>query len=105
MDPELALLEPNSEIMQCSVCNAVIWKHRADPITARMSLPSHPWPSGKTAGQAMQMMVEAANDLHLWTVVLPAEEAARAHFAKKHRLRFWLWERYGWDRLLRRWLW
>lgn len=104
MNKEKALLEPNSEFMQCSVCDEVIWKHTTEPIQARMSLPSQPWPSGQTYGQAVQLMMEAANEMHIQNVVLPAEEAARSHFHKHHRLRLWLWERYGWNRLLRRWL-
>ncbi len=102
-DPELALLEPGTEIIQCSVCDEVIWQHRADPISARMALPSHPWPSGQTTGQAFALMLEAANDLYAQTVTIPSEEACRDHMLKKHRLRLWLWERYGWDRVLRRW--
>ena len=104
-DPEVALLEPGTEIIQCSVCDKLIWKHRTDPITSRMSLPSHPWPSGQTTTEAFLMMMEAANDLHLQTVVIPAEEACRAHMEKHHRFRLWLWDRYGWDRVLRRWFW
>lgn len=104
-DPELALLEPNSEIIICSVCGEMIWKHKTDPITARMSLPSTPWPSGQTYGQAVQLMAEAANEMHLQTVVIPAEQATRAHMEKRHRFRLWLWDRYQWDRVLRRWFW
>ena len=100
-DPELLLLEPNSEILQCSVCDEVVWSHKTDPINVRMSLPSHPWPAN---GDAFTLMMEAANDLYLQTVTLPAEEACRAHMEKRHRLRLWLWERYGWDRVLKRWL-
>ena len=50
------------------------------------------------------MMRQAADDLHHQTVVIPAEEACREHMEKRHRLRLWLWDRYGWDRVLRRWL-
>lgn len=49
------------------------------------------------------LMKEAADDLYLKTVVIPSEEACRAHFKERHRIRFWLWDRYGWDRVLRRW--
>ena len=102
---EMALLEPDSEIMTCSVCDKLIWKHRTDPIQARMSLPSQPWPSGQAYGQAVALMMEAANEMHQQNVVIPAEKAARDHFQKQHRFRLWMWDRYGWDRVLRRWFW
>lgn len=105
MEPELALLEPNTEIMQCSVCDAVIWKHSiAAPITTRISMPSRLSTDRDATTSAFAMLHQAAHEMHLQTVALPAEEAARSHFAEKHRLRFWLWERYGWDRLLKKWL-
>lgn len=105
LDPELALLEPNTEIMQCSICDAVIWKHStAQPITTRISMPSHLSTDRAATMSAVEMLHQVSHEMHLQTVVMPAEEAARSHFAEKHRLRLWLWERYGWDRLLKKWL-
>lgn len=102
-DPELALLEPNTEILTCPVCGELVWKHRTHPITARMSLPSHPWPV-ESAGQALQYMMEAANETYRQTVTIPAEEASRAHMEKRHPIRLWIWDHFGWDRVLRKWL-
>lgn len=101
-DLNLALIDTKTEVMQCSVCGEMIWKHRTDPITVRMSLTSHPWPSGQTYGQAVQLMAASAEELHLETVA-EAGQAARAHFQKRHRIRFWIWERFGWDRVLWKW--
>ena len=102
-DMELALLSPDTEIITCSVCDKLIWTHSVlNPISSRMSLPSRA--SGQTVTQALEMMRQAADDLHHQTVVIPAEEACREHMEKRHRLRLWLWDRYGWDRVLRRWL-
>jgi len=97
---EVALLEPNTEIMTCPTCGDLIWKHKTDPINVRMTLPSHPWPEN---GDAFTVMREVADEMHLKNVVLPAEEAAREHFSKRHRIRYWIWNRYGWDRVLRKW--
>ena len=99
-NPELALLEPNSEIIFCSVCGEIIWKHKTDPINVRMSIPSR----SDRGADALMLMHQAAEEMYQQNVVLPAEEASRKHFVEKHPIRFWLWERYGWDRLLRRWL-
>jgi hypothetical protein len=98
-NPEIALLEPNTEVMTCSVCGEMIWSHRAEPISLRMSIPSR----SARGADALTLMHELANEHYLQTVTLPAEEAARKHFGEKHPIRFWLWERYGWDRVLRRW--
>lgn len=97
---ELAELEPNSEILWCPVCGEIVWQHKTEPISVRMSIPSR----SDRGSDALMLMHEAANELYLQTVVLPAEEASRIHFKDRHRLRFWLWDRLGWDRLLRRWL-
>lgn len=102
---EIALLEPNTEIIECSVCDELIWQHKTEPISTRMSLPSHPWPSGATTAQAFALMLESANEFYLQSVTIPAEEACREHMQKRHRFRLWLWDRYGWDRVLRRWFW
>lgn len=100
-DPEVALLTPGAEIIQCSVCDEVIWSHVAEPITARMSIPSR----APYASDALTAMVMAANNLYAQTVTIPAEEACREHMEKRHRFRLWLWDRYQWDRVLRRWFW
>lgn len=100
-DPEVALLTPGAEIIQCTVCNEIIWSHVTDPITTRISLPSRS--GSETTGKALQMMMEAANDLYLQTVLIPSEEACREHMLKRHRIRLWLWDQFGWDRVLRRW--
>lgn len=99
-NPELALLEPNSEIIFCSVCGEVIWKHKTDPINVRMSIPSR----SDRGSDALMLMHQAAEEMYQQSVAIPAENAARKHFGEKHRIRFWLWERYGWKCVLRRWL-
>ena len=99
-DPELALLEPNTEIMQCSVCAEVIWKHKTDPITTRISIPSRSDP--ETINQAFGILRMSADEFHR-EMLQRAEAAARKHMSERHRFRLWLWDRYGWDRVLRRW--
>ena len=99
-DPELALLEPNSEILSCPTCGEIVWKHKTDPINVRMSIPSR----SDRGSDALMMMHQAAQAMYEENVLIPAEEASRKHFSEKHRLRLWLWERYGWDWILKRWL-
>lgn len=43
-DPEVALLTPGAEVIQCSVCDEVIWSHVADPLTVRLPIPSRSGP-------------------------------------------------------------
>lgn len=100
MDTELALLEPNSEILFCPACGDIVWKHKTEPIRVRMSIPSR----SDRGSDALMLMHQAADEMYQQTVVIPAETASRAHFSKKHRIRFWFWKRYGWNWLLRRWL-
>lgn len=98
-NPELAVLRPNSEILWCPVCGDVVHQHTMEPFTAKMSIPSR----GGDYNTAIMLMMQATNELYEEKLAV-AEVAARTHFEKKHRIRFWLWERYGWNRILRRWL-
>lgn len=99
-NPELALLDPNSEILICPVCNEVVWKHKTEPINVRMSIPSR----STQSTHALMLMHQAAEEMYQENVLLPAEEACREHLGAKHRLRLWVWDRYGWTWVLRKWL-
>ena len=98
---ELALLEPNSEILTCPACGELVWQHKTDPITTRISLPSRADPT--TINQAVGVLRMSADDFHR-QIIAKAERASRKHMSERHPIRLWIWDRFGWDRVLRRWL-
>lgn len=89
------------EIIWCPICRREIYRHDAAPIRSRASVPrSH---EAAAVGLLADMALDAERAHR--EKVEAAERACTDHFLKRHQLRYRVWKRLRWNRIMtRRWL-
>lgn len=91
-----------TELIVCPLCLKVIHRHSAQPIESRARVSSRTTNAG-SADLLTEMMLdmERAHQQRIQA----AEQACVEHYASSHKVRFWLWRKLHWDRLMNnRWI-
>jgi hypothetical protein len=84
----------NVELVICPLCAEVVHRHVRGAVTTRIRVQ----PLGQTS-DVFNALIQMASTEHAEEMA-DAERACVTHFKETHRLRYSLWRRFGWKRLL-----
>lgn len=91
-----------TDVIYCSVCGEEVTRFSPSQIVSSTRVPSFLVPGLPTA-QIFAQLAREADALHM-EAIMKTENEAHEHLRSRHRLRYWIWNRYGWVWPLRKWL-